>query len=267
MIVVEGSFDPIREKELSALKQLHKVHRTMIFVQLKSDGVLPLAERMKLTQQACRPFRYLQLIAEYQGKKIDFAVYADEEKKIREGCFRLAAHGTRKMIFAHGWYFQETAEAMCNPHRYEHSLRTAETARIIAEKQGVDPDAAYQAGLIHDITKAMSHEEGAAILQTYRPDWLNYSDKIWHSYTAVIWMKQNMGFYDKKILDAVEHHTLGDGHAKLAQILYVADKIEPGRGYDTTKHLQMACTDLKACVQLVKNEGEAYRKNREGVHE
>jgi HD superfamily phosphohydrolase YqeK len=85
---------------------------------------------------------------------------------------------------------------MCNPHRYEHSLRVAETARRDCGKAGtLIQILAYQAGLMHDITKAMSHEEGAAYPESTigRNGW-HYSDKIWHSYTAVIWMKQNMAY-------------------------------------------------------------------------
>jgi nicotinate-nucleotide adenylyltransferase len=267
MIVVEGSFDPITETELTALKQLHHQYQEDIFVQLKEEGVLDLAERMILVEHAVLPYRHLQLIAEYTGSTIDFSQYREEEKEVRSGMFRKAAYGIRKYIFEKGLYFKETAEAMCNPHRYQHSLRVAETARKIAMHQNVDPDTAYKAGLLHDITKAMSHEEGEKILAKYRPSWVSYSDKIWHSFTAVIWMKQNMAFYDEEILNAIEHHTLGDSRSKLALIIYIADKIEPGRGYDTTKHMELAYTDLQACSALIHKESIEYRKNREGVHE
>lgn len=268
MIVVEGSFDPITESEICALKELHRTHHEDVFVQIREDGaVLGYPERMCLVQKAAAPYRHLQIIAGYEGKVIDFSNYAQDEKQVREGMFRKAAYGTRKTIFANGYYFQTAAEAMCSPHRYEHSIRVAETARLIAERQGVDPDQAYQAGMLHDITKAMSHEEGAHILTYYRPEWLAYSDKIWHSFTAVIWMKQNMDYYDDAILNAIEHHTLGDSHSRLALIIYIADKIEPGRGYDTSRHMELACHNLRACSELIHQESIEYRKNKEGVHE
>jgi len=268
MIVVEGNFDPITETELDAVKQLYRRNREDIFLQVKEgDAVLDYQLRLKLVELACRPYRHLQLIAGYTGSVIDFSSYQEEEKEVRSGMFRNAANGTRKYIFQQGLYFKETAEAMCNPHRYEHSIRVAETAEKIAAAQHVDVRLAYQAGLLHDITKAMPKEEGTKILEVYRPEWLKYSEKIWHSYTAVIWMKQNMGFYDERILHAIEHHTLGDGAGKLCRIIYIADKIEPGRGYDTTKHMQLACKDLRACSDLIHEESKEYRKTKEGVHE
>ena len=267
MIVVQGNFDPITETELQALKQLYRKTKQEIFVQLKEEAELGLAERCMLVCLALKPYRHLHLIAGYQGKLEDYTVYAEDEKQVREGRYAKAAYGTQKYIFDHGFYFQSTAKAMCNPHRYEHSLRVAETAREIALHQNVDPFLAYRAGLLHDITKAMSHEEGEHILKYYRPEWLAYSDKIWHSYTAVIWIQQNMACYDKAFLQAIAHHTLGDGHSKLSRIIYIADKIEPGRGYDTTRHMQLACHDLQACVQLIQTESAIYRKNKEDVHE
>ena len=76
-----------------------------------------------------------------------------------------------------------------------------------------------------------------------------------------------MDYYDDAILNAIEHHTLGDSHSRLALIIYIADKIEPGRGYDTSRHMQLAYHDLHACSELIHQESIEYRKNKEGVHE
>lgn len=267
MIVVEGSFDPITETELIELKHLHQKHQEDVFVQVKEEGILDQKDRINLCMHAIQPYRHLQMIEGYHGRTVSFKDHEAEEKEIRSGMFRKAAYGTRTLIFEKGYYFKETAKAMCNPHRYQHSLGVAETARIIAEHQNVDPELAYQAGLLHDITKAMSHEQGEAILKWYRPEWLGISDKIWHSYTAVIWMKQNMAFYDSRFLNAIEHHTLGDGQSKLSLIIYIADKIEPGRGYDTASHLELACHDLNACSKRIHEESRIYREIKEGAHE
>lgn len=268
MIAVEACFDPITESEIAACLHLHRIHSEEIFLQLKKDHtVLDMKERTALVKLAIQPYRHLHLLSGYKGKCISLAEGEADEKKVREGNFRMAAYGTRKRIFAKGSYFKETAQAMCSPHRYEHSIRTAETAALIARHQNADVQKAYCAGLLHDITKSMSHEEGAQILKYYRPAWLAYSDKIWHSYTAVIYIKQNMAFTDEEILKAIEHHTLGDCQGKLAMILYLSDKIEPGRGYDTSKHIDLACRDLKACCRLVHRESEIYRRNREEIHE
>ena len=45
---------------------------------------------------------------------------------------------------------------------------------------------------------------------------------------------------DSDILEAVRVHTFGEpGMCDLAKILYVADKIEPGRNHVTAEHKQM----------------------------
>ena len=71
-----------------------------------------------------------------------------------------------------------------------------------------------------------------------------------------------MGIEDRKILDAIRQHTLGDCTGPLSKILYIADKIEPTRGYDVSKETELAMKDLDAAFALVYREAEEYRERR-----
>ncbi len=186
------------------------------------------------------------------------------EEKVRSGCFRYGAAGTRTLLLENGWYLNEVVHAQCSPHRAAHSISVARVCRDLAKANGVDELLAWRTGMLHDITKRMNDDEGRKILAVYEPDKLTQNVKIWHSYTAVYWLKKEMGLYDSRILSAIHCHTVGHGRTRLDWILYVADKCEPTRGYDSSKELGLAKKNLKAAAQLVYEEAESYREGREG---
>ena len=69
---------------------------------------------------------------------------------------------------------------------------------------------------------------------------------------------------NKNISEAIYHHTIGDTDNKLAKILYIADKTEPLRGYDTEKEIEMSIKDLEKAFEIVKKEQREYIKLKNG---
>lgn len=257
---IGASFDPVTESEICALKKLFREKKLKdLYVGVSGEGVLSLSKREKLLKRALLPYRHLHFSSE-GGCDILLDSFFEEEKKVREGSFRKAAYGTQKILFEEGDYLAAVAEARCSKHRAIHSVGVAETAKMLAHHWHLNEDIAYRAGMLHDITKGMSDEDGRKILSVWKPEWLSISPKIWHSYTAVIYLKQEAGLYDHRILNAIEHHTIGDGGSMYDDILYIADKTEPNRGYDSSAELKLACNDLKAAVKMIKKEAEEYRK-------
>ena len=55
-----------------------------------------------------------------------------------------------------------------NEKRYYHSLCVADEAKRLAVKYGADPEKAYLAGLLHDITKNAPDEEHLKMLKKMR---------------------------------------------------------------------------------------------------
>ena len=220
-------------------------------------------DRIRLLEKAVSPYRHIHVLkGGYEGKEMT----ATDEEEIRSGQFSLAAHGTGKLLYENGYYLGCITDAMCNPHRAAHSRGCAMVAARLAKAHGLDEKKAYAAGMLHDVTKAFSDEENRRIIELYKPQWLTISPKVWHSYTAVVWIRQNMHIYDHELLDALEHHTLGDGKTDLARILYIADKIEPTRGYDCTMQMDLALKDLKAAASLILEQSRVYIFEKEGIH-
>lgn len=266
-IVVCGSFDPVSKSEVTSVKEIRrKYHCREIYVFPEEKGILSRDLRRKLLETAFRAYRHIHVTETLYEDDMTVQLAGPDEEKIRHGEYRLAAWGLPYILFSEGYYLEETLDHMCKPGRKIHSYGVAETACMLARCHGLDRQEARVASLLHDITKKWTPEEGEKLLSVWNPAALKLNPSVWHSYTAPVWIRQNMGIYNKRILKAIEHHTLGDGKSSLDRILYIADKIEPNRKYNTEKETALAVKDLKKGAELVLEEAKAYILEKEGIH-
>lgn len=271
-VIVEATFDPVSQRELDYAKALCKEENAdLVFLMAKEEGIAPLNDRLALLKKATFPFRKLAcgtketlywILQDSDTKIVSYDGYEKEEQEIREGNYRKAAQGTRAALVNEGLYFKEAVQVHCSVHRAVHSLGVADTAMHLAKVHHCDLKQAYHAGLLHDLTKAMPDEKAKELLQIYDPEQLQYNEKVWHSFTAPIVLRRDMGMRDTRMLNAIYHHTLGDGKSKLDRILYIADKIEPTRGYDSSAFMKASEESLKKGSDMVKNASDMYRKQR-----
>lgn len=117
-----------------------------------------------------------------------------------------------------------------NSERYIHSLGTAECAKELAEKFGLNSEKAYTAGLLHDCAKCFSNEKLLEIihsnLQVEEAEMLNY--KTLHAPVSAYYAQKEFGVEDNEILSAIRWHTLGQIEmSNFEKIIFLADKIEP----------------------------------------
>lgn len=120
-------------------------------------------------------------------------------------------------------------------------------------------------GLLHDVTKAKDEKWGRKVLQDTFPKALEVSPNVWHSFTASIWVKKHIGITDPRILHAIQHHALGDGNSIWDKLLFIADKIDPLRDYDSSHLLKLCQKDLHDGFRAVKESNRLYLK-KEGIH-
>lgn len=116
-----------------------------------------------------------------------------------------------------------------NEERYEHSLGTAECARELAERFGLNTDKAYFCGLIHDCAKCIPNNDLKSLI-------CNCSDlcegelqnpKTYHAPAGAIIAKKKFNVCDDEILSAIRWHTLGKTEmSDFDKIIFLADKIE-----------------------------------------
>lgn len=123
-----------------------------------------------------------------------------------------------------------------------HCERTAEAARGLASRVGVDADAAALAGLLHD----WSREDGAEALVEYaRAAGLSILPEervhpyLLHARVAAEQVRQAFPGIRIDVLSAIAAHTVGTvPMTPLDKVVYIADAIEPGRDYPGVEELR-----------------------------
>ncbi|MBO7135499.1 MAG: bis(5'-nucleosyl)-tetraphosphatase (symmetrical) YqeK [Spirochaetaceae bacterium] len=147
--------------------------------------------------------------------------------------------------------------------RYEHSVRTAATCAELCRRFGEDEQKGFFAGIAHDICKecgdmeliSLAVKDGLPVSQIERTKL-----SLLHGRAAATLLQEQFGVTDPEIIEAVQHHTFGKaGMCNLAKLLYVADKIEPGREHITEKYLKKTENmSLNELVIFVLSENISY---------
>lgn len=124
--------------------------------------------------------------------------------------------------------------------RYEHSVRTAEMCGLLCARYGLDRRVGWLCGIAHDICKEFPDEKMIELAeQDGKPITPLEREKVslLHGRAAAVFIRQKFGICDESVLEAVAKHTfaaasLGD----YGKLLFVADKIEPGRPQSTEEY-------------------------------
>jgi len=151
--------------------------------------------------------------------------------------------------------------------RYEHSVRVAELSRELCERFSLDPAVGYFAGLAHDICKSgkedwllsLAIKDGAPVSDIERR-----KPALLHGHAAAVLLASEFGVTDRSILDAVRNHTFGSPVMDdLGKIVFVADKIEPGRtGMDVAYRIKILESSLDVMTRLVVEDNIRYLESK-----
>lgn len=147
--------------------------------------------------------------------------------------------------------------------RYAHSLRVAALSRELCSRFGLDPARGYLAGIAHDICKAYADRMLIRLAaQDSVPITPIEQDKpsLLHGRAAAVILRTEFGVADGSVLDAVRYHTFGaPGLDDLGKIVFVADKMEPGRtGIDPAFRKRILDADLVEMTRLVLEDNIRY---------
>ena len=124
--------------------------------------------------------------------------------------------------------------------RWRHTLGVAETAYRLATSLGwpaPERERALLAGLLHDVAKELPRERQRELVglprgdpATSPPDPEDFSGPLLHARAGAVVAERDYGVTDEGVLEAIAFHPTGTpGPTPLAQLLFVADFLEPGR--------------------------------------
>ena len=139
-------------------------------------------------------------------------------------------------------FYLEQLQGILSKKRLEHSINTANIAVKLAERYGESQEKARVAGLLHDCARDMGGQELLAMAQDYCLviDNIEFEMPVLlHARLGALLAKKRFGVNDDKILKAITLHTLGEPEMGLLdKIVYLADKIEPGRRFPGVESLR-----------------------------
>ena len=165
--------------------------------------------------------------------------------EIKKGNLSMLDADVLRYISSHGLYLDQMIESRMNPKRYQHSLSVAQLTKQFAEANNVDPLKAYIAGVMHDVAKDMDMKEATRLMKCYYPDYIQTARPIWHQWLSRYVCEHDFLIEDEDILKAIEDHTTGStSMSKLGKCLYCADKLDPLRGYDSSKQIEVCMHDI-----------------------
>ncbi|MEG1914334.1 MAG: bis(5'-nucleosyl)-tetraphosphatase (symmetrical) YqeK [Acidaminococcaceae bacterium] len=146
--------------------------------------------------------------------------------------------------------------------RYEHSLAVYKTAKEFAVVHNVDLDKVAVAALLHDCGREIPTKEhmAKALALGLEIDYVERHQPILlHAKLGVYLAQTKYGVKDKEILDAILQHTTGAPKmTPLAMIVYLADLLEPTRGFAGIEEMRLLVkqdlekTMMRAYAQTIK---------------
>lgn len=158
---------------------------------------------------------------------------------------------------------REYAQQHESQHRFEHSVRTAETCEKLCSRFGLDARKGYLAGIAHDICKefpkldlvSLAIKDGEVLSPLERSKL-----SLLHGRAAAVFIKEQFNITDEEIIEAVKNHIFGkSGMGALAKVLFIADKTEPGRDHVTELYLKkIEKLGLDELVVFVLSENISY---------
>ncbi len=144
-------------------------------------------------------------------------------------------------------YFASHINKVLSDKRYFHSFEVAKLSRLIAISHGQDALSAFKAGFLHDIGKEVPKGKTERIMKERFPKFVDLPKWSYHQFVGRYMAETEFLIKDKKILDAINYHATGNKKmSPLMKIVYAADKIEPTRGYDSSKLINAMMLDLDA---------------------
>lgn len=163
-------------------------------------------------------------------------------------------------------------EKILSKERYQHSWQVAKLAEKIAEYYHISSRKAKILGLIHDCAKDYSFVELKQSMKKYHIH-LNEIERlipgIWHAYIGAEIARDIFRIHDQEMLDAIKYHSTASKYLSLlGKIIYIADKIEPGRNIENTEKVkELVWKDIdQAMLELLNRELKHLINRNMAIH-
>lgn len=176
---------------------------------------------------------------------------------IKNGNYKNINPEVKKYIIENNVYVEYQLKKYLTPKRLKHVKSVRDLALKIykTNKVGLDKNKIITATMLHDVAREYSNTKLKNIVKKYYPDRVNELGYILHQYAGEYIAKKKFYISDETILEAIRWHTTGSDYmSKLAKLVYVSDKLDPLRPYDTTPFINACINDLdEGFIEVLKD--------------
>lgn len=170
---------------------------------------------------------------------------------IRENRLYYVGEDLKKLPFER---LKEVSLSLHKDKRVRHVIGCSDTAVRLAVLYGEDPNIARRAGILHDITKALTDEEQLQLCEKYGiilSQLERENPKLLHAKTGAAVAREVFG-ESEAVWRAIHWHTTGRvGMTTMEKILYLADYMEPNRDFEGVEELRrLTDRSLDAALRL-----------------
>lgn len=177
-----------------------------------------------------------------EGKTIDVSSSAIRNLNVKH-----CPKPVLEYIGNHRLYYVADLAKMITEKRLNHSLRVSSLAYDIAFNNNYPVEKAYIAGILHDSSKHIAIESQIILINQHFGSQIvqDIEVPLYHQFSGAIIAKEKFGINDEEILDAIKYHATGKANMSvLGRIIYAADKIEPGRDFDSGELINACIKDI-----------------------
>lgn len=196
---------------------------------------------------------------------IDHSYQEVSSSLIRKGEYQYTTSEIVDYILNHNLYLKEQIKPFLTIDKYKHTLSVAKTALYINKKSnlGINKYKVEKAALLHDIAKNIDKKTAKKLIKENYNAHVDENDKIIHQYLGEYIARENFFVYDEDVLKAIKYHTTGRSHMSvLEKLIYISDKIEPRRGYETKKLINLCIENFELGFKDVLKNNREYLKNK-----
>ena len=141
---------------------------------------------------------------------------------------------------------KDVSLALHKSSRVPHAIGVCETARQMARQFGADEALAARAGILHDVTTALTGAQQLLLAEKYEvrlTDFERQNRQLLHAKTGAAIARTLFGECEA-VCSAITYHTTGKTDmTTLEKIIYLADMIEPNRTYPGVDTIRAAAEE------------------------
>ncbi|CAM3580337.1 nicotinate (nicotinamide) nucleotide adenylyltransferase [Erysipelothrix urinaevulpis] len=246
---------------IDTIKQLQTLYPTIQFEFLIGDDQVLNLSKWKDYDELMKRVQFIvysRLSQEHDFPTVSGDIISVSSSEIRQGNSFKTSKEVLRYMMKKGLYLDEMIKERLSSYRYEHSLRVTKLALELGEHHGLDTEQIYLCAMWHDAYKEDPNLD--KMIHEFLPEMFDKPQAFYHAYLAAYSLKHSYYVDCDAVYDAIWNHVDGGSKAKLAKILYIADKCEPKRNYDTETLLTQCFEDLDKGFEAVKKDQENYLK-------